>query len=109
MLITKSVHNVPIRLTEERWKHIRKRHPELKSYKDAVLDTVNRPDLVQKGDHGAMLTVRFYQITPLSEKHLVVAYKEESKSDGFVITAWLASELAKWRETIWQKEEETKR
>ncbi len=39
MLIVRSQNNVPIRLTEERWKHISQSHPEMADLRDCVLET----------------------------------------------------------------------
>ena len=67
-----------------------------------VLETVNHPDRIQEGDFGAKLAVRFYSQTPLTAKHLLVIYREIDPTDGFVITAYFARELVKWREVLWK-------
>lgn len=103
MLITKSVDGVPIRLTEERWQHIVDRHPEMKEQKAKVLETVATPDYVQKGDFDTKIAIKFHQGTPLTDKHLAVIYRETSPSDGFIITAYFATEPAKWREVLWRR------
>jgi hypothetical protein len=102
MLITRSVDGVPIRLTVERWSYICRRHPELKDQQEKVLETVNQPGLIQKGDFSAKMAIRFYEHTPLTEKHLMVVYREMDPTDGFVITAYFATELVKWREVLWR-------
>ncbi len=73
MLTVNSQNNVPIRLTEERWQHITKRHPEMKTQQAEVLATVSAPEIIQAGDSGELLAIRFYPQTPLSSKFLVVA------------------------------------
>ncbi len=93
MLITHSVDGVPIRLTGERWDHICRRHPELNNQKERVLETIGDPMEVLKGDFGEKLAVRFYRRTPLTAKYLIVAYRELSEQDGFVVTAYLARRL----------------
>lgn len=103
MLIVHSVDGVPIRLTGERWDHICWRHPELSNQKEKVLETLRGPTEVLKGDFGERLAVRFYRRTPLTAKYLVVAYKELSAKDGFVVTAYLARRLAVWRERLWRQ------
>ncbi|MFQ5433097.1 MAG: hypothetical protein ACE5EN_11410, partial [Nitrospinota bacterium] len=60
MIIVKSRNNVPIRLTVERWNHITKRHPEMIGQKERVLETITKPDMIQKGDYGEFLSVRYY-------------------------------------------------
>ena len=103
MLIVKSVTGVPVRLTTERWDHISTRHPEMQTQKEQVLETVQFPDLVQRGDFGELLAVRHYPSTPLTKKYLIVVYREVSQEDGFVLTAYLTNRPAGRRETIWKR------
>lgn len=102
MVITRSVGGVPIHLTRERWDHICRRHPELHGQQEKVLETLQRPAEVFHGDFGEKLAIRFYRRTPLTSKYLVVAYKELSKQDGFVVTAYFAKRLATWRQRLWK-------
>lgn len=82
----RSRNGVPIRLTPERWGHIIDEHGELAGLRDAVLDTVSRPERVLAGGAGELLAVRSVE----SGKWLVVVYREDSEGqDGFVITAFL--------------------
>lgn len=75
MKIAFSVNGIPVRLTPERLKHIYKNHEELKDGEDRILDTLNNPDLVQKGDAGSLLAAKLFSETPVTKnKHLVVAY-----------------------------------
>lgn len=76
MIIVQSPNHIPIRLTAERWTHIISQHPEMATQRDRVLETINKPDLIQAGDFGELLAVRFYSQTPLTQKYLVVAYRE---------------------------------
>jgi hypothetical protein len=101
MAIVRSVNNVPIRLTEERWNHVRTRHPEMLGMLDRVLETVSEPDRVQQGDRGDFLAIRRYPDTPLSEKYIVVAHREVSERDGFLLTAYLTSEFSPRRRVVW--------
>ncbi len=48
MLIVRSRNGVPIRLTEERWRHIVVRHPEMDDLREAVLETLAGPDMKGK-------------------------------------------------------------
>ena len=41
--------------------------------------------------------------TPLTRKYLVVVYRETSSEDGFVLTAYLASQLSARRGTLWKR------
>ena len=54
MDITYSVNNVPIRLTYERWFHITENHDDLSSYYFEVLETVESPELIVRGNKGAL-------------------------------------------------------
>jgi hypothetical protein len=62
-------------LTIERWDHIIKRHPEMDGEREKVLDTITDPDLIQQGDFGELIGIKFYEKTPLTSKYLVVIYK----------------------------------
>lgn len=91
-----------IRLPGERWQHIIEEHPELEGLRHEVLVTVERPCKVFAGNRGELLAIR--EIEP--GKYLVVVYKETSKSDGFVITAFLtrrAKQLEK-RVIVWPRQ-----
>jgi hypothetical protein len=103
MIITYSKNAVPIRVTQERWTHIARRHPEMRNQKEKVVETVSNPDWVLSGDFGELLAVRFYPKTPLTEKYLVVAYNEISAQDGFVITAYFTSTLWRGRKVVWKR------
>lgn len=103
MLIVRSRNGVPIRLTEERWQHIVRRHPEMNNQRGRVLETVTEPEMIQQGDFGEVLAIRFYPETPLTSKFLLVAYREVRPDDGFIITAYLSSRPSERREVIWKR------
>ena len=85
-----SVNDVPIRLPEERWNHIREQHGELASYRADILETVASPDRVVAGSRGERLALR--EVEP--NKQLIVVYRAfEEEEDGFVITAYLTRRL----------------
>ena len=102
MLLVRSISGAPIRLTEERWGHIRLRHPEMNSQRDRVLETIQSPDYIQEGDLGELLAVRYFPKTPLTDKYLVVAYREISNEDGFVMTAYFTSRPSAKRSIVWK-------
>ncbi len=97
MDIANSVNGVPIRLSYERWFHIVENHDDLASYFHEVLDTVERPECIVRGNHGALKATRNIG----RKKWLVVVYRELSKRDGFVITAYLLSARPKG-DVIWR-------
>ena len=103
MIIVYSKNSIPIRITEERWAHITRRHPEMENQKEKVIETISNPDLIQSGDFGELLAVCFYPETPLTKKHLIVAYREISAQDGFIITGYFTNELSQRREVIWKR------
>jgi hypothetical protein len=57
--------------------------------REAVLETVGEPDLVTD--------------TALGEKYLVVAYRETTSEDGFILTAYYTRRLSTQRETVWKR------
>lgn len=96
----KSVNNVPIRLTEERWIHIVENHDDMAGYYDDVLNIVECPNFVIKGYEGALIALK-----QLETKFLAVAYKETSSEDGFIITAYFTSKIKLESEVIvWQRQ-----
>lgn len=103
MQVVLSPNQVPVRLTEERWAHIVSQHPEMLTQRERVIETVGQPDLIQIGDYGELLAVRFYSKTPLTRKHLVVAFKETSEDDGFIPTAYFARRPSARRSVLWSR------
>jgi hypothetical protein len=97
MDIAHSVNGVPIRLSYERWYHIVENHDDLASAFHEVLDTVERPDFIIRASHGALKATRNMG----RKKWMVVVYRELSKRDGFVITAYLLSKRPKG-ELVWR-------
>ena len=68
MKIVQSHNSVPIRLTEERWQHIVRRHPEMATSQESILETISQPAQIQEGDYGTRMAIRFYAKTPLTSK-----------------------------------------
>ena len=97
MDIARSVNGVPIRLSYERWYHIVENHDDLASTFHDVLDTVEKPEVVVRGSHGALKAVRSMG----RKRWLVVVYREASRRDGFVITAYSLSQRPKG-EVLWR-------
>ena len=93
MKTARSKNGVQIRLTEERWLHITEEHSELAGYYFEVLETIDEPEAVYKGKSEELLAVK--EIEP--GKYCVVVYKEISKEDGFIITAFLTRRVEQIR------------
>ena len=105
ILVIKSKNEVSIRLTSERWTHITTSHTDMNDNKDLLFKTVENPDMILKGVNGELRAIRFYQKTHLGPKYLMVAYKELSYGEGFIITAYKTSKVDKIvkRGVIWEK------
>lgn len=101
MTLVQSKNNTPIRLTDERWHHIIRRHPEITTQRERILQTIRNPDLIQQGDSGELLAIRFFETTPLTSKYLVVVYREISSNDGFVLTAYLTRRPSSRGTVLW--------
>ena len=82
-----SVNGVPIRLPPERWMHIVEARDELAGRMLEVLNAIEEPDRVTTGYRGSLIAWKGYG----RKKHLVVIYKEMSRQDGFVITAFFTT------------------
>jgi len=96
--IAYSVHGVTIRLTYERWFHITENHDDLASYFFDVLEAIEKPEFVMRGNRGSLKATRNIG----KDKWLVVIYRELSKEDGFVITAYFLDEKPKGG-VIWKQ------
>lgn len=103
MILVMAYNGIPVRLTTERWEHITSQHPEMATMRDAVLETVSTPDMIQAGDFGELLAIRHFAKTPLTSKYLVVAYRESTANDGFILTAYLARKTSARRELKWKR------
>lgn len=82
---------VQIRLTEERWVHIVENHDDLAGHYDEVLRTVEDPECIARGYGGALIAMRAVG----RRRYLAVIYKEVSRVDGFIVTAYFTSRLPK--------------
>ncbi|MFQ5596280.1 MAG: hypothetical protein ACE5HA_19225 [Anaerolineae bacterium] len=105
LAVADSRNGVVIRLTHERWAHIVEAHDYMAGLHDWVLETVADPDDIIQGWAGSLIATRRYPETPITEKHLVVVYREIDSTDGFIITAFMTSHIEKvWKRGIlWQR------
>lgn len=105
LAVADSHNSVPIRLTHERWGHIVEAHDYMAGLHEWVLETIADPDAIAKGWVGGLIATRYYPETPITEKHLVVVYRELDPTGGFVITAFMTSKVERvWkRGTLWQR------
>lgn len=94
-----SKNNVPIRLTTERWFHIVENHDEVAGYYDEVLETIESPEMIVRGYKGSLIAVKNYG----HKRYLMVIYREITKDDGFIITAYFTNKINK-KKAIWKKQ-----
>jgi hypothetical protein len=99
MDVVRSKNNVSIRLPEARWFHITEEHSEMAGYYFEVLETLEDPEAIYEGKGSEYLAVRKVEM----DKYLVVVYREVSKTDGFVITAFLTKRKRQFerRHRLW--------
>lgn len=96
--IAYSINNIPIRLPKERWFHVTENHDDLASYYYDILETVENPDIVARGNKGSLKASKNMG----KDKWLVVVYREISKNDGFIITAYFLDNKPKG-EIVWKR------
>lgn len=89
MDIAISKNTVPIRLTNERWQHISIGHPEMADFYFDILETIENPSIIYRGNKGELIALSNEH--KLLKKFFIVVYKETTKGDGFVITAYLSN------------------
>lgn len=97
MEVARSRNGVPIRLSHERWYHIVENHDDLAGSFHEVLEAVEKPDLITRGSHGALKAAKSMG----RRGWMVVIYRELSRQDGFVITAYFLSKRPEG-EVVWR-------
>lgn len=99
-----SKNGINISLTAERWAHIVEAHDYMAGNQDLVFETIENPDYIVRGEKDELIAIRYYRKTSISEKNMVVIYKEVM-NDGFIITAFMTSKPEKIlkRGVIWKK------
>lgn len=96
-----SINGVTIRLTDERWEHILDVRPYMLNYEQDVLDAVGNPELILRAAGGAQVAVVSFG----QRGFLHVIYREVSRSDGFIITAYFNDSYNR-RQVIWRASDE---
>jgi hypothetical protein len=94
-----------LRLTERCWKHIATEHPEVKPYLTRILRTVEEPDLIASGATGELKAIKWFEDLHVGSKHLVVVYRKTNGKEGFIVTAYVTSDLERVsrRGVLWRK------
>lgn len=105
MEIINYVNDIPIRLTDERWRHIVENHNDMAGYYYEVLETVENPRWIFEEDEDDVWAVKLMT----DRKALLVIYKEsKEQNDSFIITAFLTTKLNKLlkRKILWQQQQQ---
>jgi hypothetical protein len=74
----------------------------MRDQRERVAETMAEPELIQKGDYGVLLAIRFYDRTPLTGKYLVVVYRELGQVDGYILTAYFTGRPSNSRIILWK-------
>ena len=100
-----SQNGVPIRLTTERWSHIVEAHDYMAGLHEWVLTAIAEPDIIAWGWERSLMAIQHLLETPLGERHMIVVYREVTEGDGFVVTAFMTSNVRKVlkRGVLWQR------
>ena len=78
-------------LSKERWRHIRKKHPEVEDL-EQIKETIENPDKITEYsfDEDVHYHYKFYKNTKPSLKYLLVIVKYLNNS-GYIISAYFKS------------------
>jgi len=95
-----SKNGVVIRLTHERWDHILDARPYMHGYEDDVLDAVADPQFILRAAGGVLVAIVSFG----RRGFLHVIYKEVTRDDGFIITAYFKTSYNR-RQVIWRTDE----
>ncbi|KPV63335.1 MAG: hypothetical protein AOA65_1343 [Candidatus Bathyarchaeota archaeon BA1] len=92
-----------IKLSRKVLDHIISRHPEVKAYRDKIVETVQNPDMIIEGVRGELKALKFYPTLRIGPKYLVIVHRELHE-EKVIITAYFTSNVAKVKgEVIWKK------
>jgi len=83
-----------ISLTEARYNHVCKRHPEVFGEVDKMKETLSSPQVVRKSmyDEKVLLFYHFFKNTTVTEKYLMVAARILNV-EGFVVTSYFTDKI----------------
>jgi len=90
-----------IELTDERWLHITKEHPEVDLYRERIREVLSSPDYVKKSkrDPEVLLYYKFYDDI-FNGKYLLGAVRKGLRL--FLLTCYI-TDVIKKGETLWEK------
>jgi len=100
-LIFKDIFQDTIELTDERWHHIIKEHPEVKQYRERVKEVLIIPNYVKKSSRDTKVLLYYeYYGDILMGKFLMVVVKKNLRS--FILTCYITDAI-KRGETLWER------
>ena len=84
-----------IHLSEERWGHIRKKHPEVEEW-ESIKQTLEKPDKILEDDFSESIKYfyKFYKHSKKPKRYLCVAINYLN-GEGYVLTAYATKDI-KW-------------
>lgn len=100
-MIYKDIFKGTIELTDERWYHITKEHPEVKEYREKIQEVLTSPDYIKKSSRDAkvLLYYKYYRDIFVG-KFLLVVVKKDLRS--FILTCYITDAI-KRGETLWER------
>lgn len=77
-----------LRMTDYNWHHIVKRHPEIASHKDKIIETLEKPDKTTESldDEDVRYFYKFYKTLPSPYKFMRVIARYLN-GDGFIVSS----------------------
>jgi hypothetical protein len=90
-----------IELTDERWLHIIKEHPEVRWHKEKIQEVLATPDYVKRSSRDAdvLLYYKFYSDI-FKGKYMLIAAKKGLRS--FILTCYI-TDMIKKGVTLWER------
>lgn len=97
--IVKSINDVPIRLTDERWEHILIGHPYMSGFYARLLQAVENPEFLLRGEKQSKIGI----LNMGRRRWLHVVYREIDKTDGFIVSAFINNDFNRDK-IIWSRQ-----
>ena len=85
--------NRKVHLSDERWKHIKKKHPEIQDF-DQIKETIEKPDKVTfySYDETIYYFYKYYKNRPAPKKYFLIVVKYLN-GEGYVATAYFVGKI----------------
>ncbi|MFA4889917.1 MAG: hypothetical protein WC628_10170 [Candidatus Omnitrophota bacterium] len=103
MLEIKDVFSEQVKLIENAWKDIIKKHPEVKDLKSEIAMTISHPEVIVKSVYDERVTLCYRYFPDIFKgKLLVVVVKRLSQQEKYVATVYI-TDVRKGGEIIWPR------